>query len=170
MNSIKPGRLTEVRLASQRGSHLSLLGVYDRLAGTTPNTHMMSCLGESTPVTTSMRTPLNAKNPSGDYSLAHWRFFMIHFINIDQKTMCGIKLECPVKNIDPYDSKTIVDKNGIIVTGFGLENKFNDYPKPTCAECNRMLQQSLYHCSVHGFLDGIDVTFYEKCVYCGNSV
>lgn len=58
MNSVQPGRLTEVRFASQRGSHISYW-VYDRLAGTAPNTHRMPCLdGGECQATASMRTPL----------------------------------------------------------------------------------------------------------------
>ena len=91
----------------------------------------------------------------------------IEFNSIVNKTMCGIIIKCPISNIDPYDERTIVDINGLIVTGFGFGHTDTE---PTCAECSRLKQQSLYHCSVHGYLEGIDVTFNETCVYCGNGV
>jgi len=81
--------------------------------------------------------------------------------------MCGITIECPITNVDPYDDRTVIDKNGTIVTGFGFNHV---HEEPTCAECSRLKQQSLYHCSVHGYLSGIEVTYDEKCAYCGNSV
>lgn len=96
---------------------------------------------------------------------------MIHFYHgpyqYESTTLCGIEIDCPVRNIDDYDDRTIVDKNGIIVTGFGWHT---DCPEPTCAECSRIKQMLSHHCSVHGYLKGREVTFDEKCDYCGNAV
>jgi len=39
MNSVKPSRLTEVRLAAQRGSHISLLGVWTLSRDSTQHSH-----------------------------------------------------------------------------------------------------------------------------------
>ena len=106
---------------------------------------------------------------------------MIHYVgdDSDSKTLCGIEIEHPTRNIDPYDGSSIVDKRGMIVSGFFSplhydqcysDRKAQPWVKPTCAECSRLYQQKLYHCSVHGFLSCKDVTFDEKCDYCANSV
>ena len=87
-------------------------------------------------------------------------------------TLCGLELISPLKNIDVYNDKEVIDGNGVICVNYGKIGVygFKDYKKPTCAECSRILQRSLHHCSVHGFLDGRDVTFNSKCDYCGESV
>jgi len=117
----------------------------------------------------------------GNFNKLHRRVgsnTMIHYVG-DTETLCGIKIETPIQNIDPYDGSSIVDKGGMIVTGFfsplyydqcGTDRKAQPRVKPTCAECSRLYQQKLYHCSVHGFLSGREVTYSEKCDYCGSSV
>lgn len=97
---------------------------------------------------------------------------MIHYVSDgpDFKTLCGIEVEHPIQDIDPYDGSSVVDKGGMIVTGFYSPLHYDQCVKPTCAECSRLYQQKRYYCTVHGFLSGKEVTFEEKCDYCGNSV
>jgi hypothetical protein len=104
---------------------------------------------------------------------------MIHYVGASVKTLCGIEIESPIRHIDPYDNSSIVDNMGMIVTGFsstlyyeqvGVDRKAQSPVKPTCAECARLLQQMSHHCNIHGYLKGHEVTFNEKCIYCGNTV
>jgi hypothetical protein len=92
---------------------------------------------------------------------------MIHQIGSQNKTLCGIVIECPIEDADPYDDRTIIDKNGLVVTGFGNRH---DFVEPTCIKCSQEKKKLLYYCSVHGYVSGKEVTYDEKCDYCGNSV
>lgn len=40
----------------------------------------------------------------------------------------------------------------------------------TCPRCIDDLKVKRYWCMDHGFLSDVDVTFDEKCDYCGNSI
>lgn len=106
---------------------------------------------------------------------------MIHQVadGPDAKTLCGIEVLFPAQNIDPYDGSSIVDDEGMIITGFfsplyyeqvGTDRIPVPQLQPTCAECSRIKQMLSHHCSVHGYLKGREVTFDEKCDYCGNAV
>lgn len=45
------------------------------------------------------------------------------------------------------------------------------YPNcTTCPLCIEALKDLYWHCSEHGFLDDVDVTFEETCEHCGRSV
>lgn len=113
---------------------------------------------------------------------------MIHFLYF-AGILCGI--EIPTKTTDdyinyhtnkPYNSilagekyTTIRHKNGIIFV-------INECPELSqkeiicslnsvnCPDCINILKMKLYHCNNHGFLLGKEVTFDEKCDYCGLSV
>ena len=40
----------------------------------------------------------------------------------------------------------------------------------TCPRCLEKMKETMYYCSEHGFVEGVDVTNDKKCAYCGRKV
>ena len=83
------------------------------------------------------------------------------------KTACGIWF-------DPHSVKEIKSKPDFGGTDYSVEELGNligiDLEMIDCPDCITELKKQLYHCSTHGFVTFDDVTFDEKCDYCGESV
>jgi rRNA maturation protein Nop10 len=45
-----------------------------------------------------------------------------------------------------------------------------DVNEVTCPRCLEEMKKVMYFCNEHGFIDGIEVTYDEKCDYCGDDV
>ena len=50
------------------------------------------------------------------------------------------------------------------------ESFTRDLKKVTCPRCVEKLKEKHYHCEQHGFIEGAEVTFDEKCAHCGRDV
>jgi len=84
------------------------------------------------------------------------------------ETACGIPINPdnwgePVRH-PHYGAYTYFDPdNKTEMTSYELD-------KIKCEGCLRFLKSGLYYCEIHGFIGGAEVTFDEKCDYCGRAV
>jgi hypothetical protein len=113
---------------------------------------------------------------------------IVHWINGSNSnsnsnlTECGVEL---IIHILYKDSKLIKkDENYVNWTIFESKNNiqflYSFFHQPeileliTCPKCKEIAKQWLiktrYYCLVHGFLKREEVTFNERCTYCGQNV
>ena len=109
---------------------------------------------------------------------------MIHCLTYNG-TYCGLM---PIKPFIDYDTKipldeiiydvkhtNAIDKNGMIFIhqfDYGLTQleRCTALNRVNCPDCLDIIKSKSYYCNIHGSLIGREVTFDEKCIYCGLDV
>ena len=63
--------------------------------------------------------------------------------------------------------KQVLENSAAFDVDFAFTQRLD---RVTCPRCIEELKKTHYHCPEHGFIAGKEVTFDEKCDYCGSPV